>query len=165
MFLRVSDQSSTALHLLLHANIAYTILWFILEILLFVFKLFHLPYAAHAFGVEISLVFMVCLNDFIRQYFGIKGNLTLKTSLLIISIVYGLICAIGFAFFLILQSYVQRVEILLSGIGLALILIEILLTIITIIRDSRAMPVLTIEQRIIRFNQVQQRFLNSIKDE
>jgi len=165
MFLTVSDQSSTALHILLHANILYTILWFILEILLFIFKYYHLSYAANAFGVEISLVFMLCFNDFLRQFFGIKGNLMLDSGLLIIFIVYGLFCAIGFVFFLILQSYVQRLEILLSGISLALIVIEILLSIITIIRNSRAMPVLTREQKIARLNQAQKRFQASIKND
>jgi transmembrane protein 216 len=165
MFLTVSDQSSTALHILLHANILYTILWFILEILLFIFKYYHLSYAANAFGVEISLVFMLCFNDFLRQFFGIRGNLMLDSGLLMIFIVYGLFCAIGFVFFLILQSYVQRLEILLSGIGLALIVIEILLSIITIIRNSRAMPVLTREQKIARLNQAQKRFQASIKND
>jgi transmembrane protein 216 len=165
MFLTVSDQSSTALHILLHANILYTILWFILEILLFIFKYYHLSYAANAFGVEISLVFMLCFNDFLRQFFGIKGNLMLDSGLLMVFIIYGLFCAIGFVFFLILQSYVQRLEILLSGIGLALIVIEILLSIITIIRNSRAMPVLTREQKIARLNQAQKRFQASIKND
>ncbi|CAF2488979.1 unnamed protein product [Rotaria sp. Silwood2] len=163
MFLTVSDQSSTALHILLRVNITYTIFWFILEILLFVFKYYHLPYAGNAFNIEIALVFMLCLNEFLRHFFGIKGNLMLKPSLLIIFILYGLFCAIGFVFFLILQSYVQRIEILLSAIGLALILLETLLSIITLIRNSRAMPVLTTEQKIARLNQAQQRFQESIK--
>jgi len=165
MLLTVSDQSSTALHIILHVNIIYTILWFILEILLFIFKYFHLSYATNAFGLEISIVFILCLNEFLRQFFGIKGNLMLETGLLIIFIAYGLFCAIGFVFFLILQSYVQRLEILLSGIGLALILIEILLSIITLIRNSRAMPVLTTEQKIARLNQAQKRFQTSIKND
>ncbi|CAF0767101.1 unnamed protein product [Rotaria sordida] len=165
MFLTVSDQSSTALHILLHANITYTILWFILEILLFIFKYYHLPYSSNAFGLEISLVFMLCLNEFLRHFFGIKGNLMLRPALLIIFILYGLFCAVGFVFFLILQSYVQRIEILLSAIGLTLILIEILLSIITLIRNSRAMPVLTKEQKLARLNQAQKRFQASIKNE
>lgn len=165
MFLTISDQSSTALHILLHVNIAYTILWFILEILLFIFKYYHLTYATNAFGLEFSIVFMTCLNDLIRHFFGIKGNLILQPGLLIIFIVYGLICAIGFVFFLILQSYVQRLEIFLSGISLLLIIIEILLSIITLIRNSRAMPVLTSDQKIARLNRAQKRFQTSIKND
>jgi hypothetical protein len=165
MLLTVSDQSSTALHILLHANIIYTIFWFILEILLFIFKYYHLSYAANAFGLEISLVFIVCFNDFLRHFFGIKGNLMLNSALLIIFIVYGLFCAVGYVFFLIWQSYTQRLEIFLSGISLALIVIEILLSIITLIRNSRPMPVLTKDQKIARLNQAQKRFQTSIKNE
>ncbi|CAF0937328.1 unnamed protein product [Adineta steineri] len=165
MFLTVSDQSSTALHILLHANLPYTIFWFIMEILLFTFKNFHLTYASNAFGIEISLVFMVCFNDLFRQFFCIKGNLMLNNALLIISIFYGLFCAVGFVFFLILQSYAQRLEMLLAGISLTLILIEILLSIITLIRNSRAMPVLTKDQKIARLNQAQKRFQTLVKTE
>jgi len=165
MFLTISDKSSTALHILLCINIYYTIFWFILEILLFIFKYYNLPYATSAFGIEISMIFMLCLNEFLRQFFAIKGNLTLKNGHLIISIVYGVCCIIGFVFFLVWQSYIQRVEILLSAIGLTLIAIEILLSIITIILNSRAMPVLTDHQKIERVRQAQIRFQSSIKAE
>ncbi len=165
MFLTGSDQSSTALHILLRVNINYTFFWFILEILLFIFKYYNLPYATNAFGIEMSMIFMLCFNEFLRQFFGIKGNLMLQSSLLIIFIVYGIVCIIGFVFFLVWQSYIERVEILLSAIGLALIAIEILLSIITIIRNRRAMPVLTKEQKIERIKQAQLRFQSSIKTE
>jgi hypothetical protein len=89
----------------------------------------------------------------------------LQPGLLIIFILYGFFCALGFVFFLILQSYIQRLEIFLSAIGLTLIIIEILLSIITLIRNSRAMPVLTPEQKIVRLNQAQKRFQVSLKNE
>jgi transmembrane protein 216 len=165
MFLTVSDQSSTALHILLRLNIHYTIFWFILEILLFIFKYYHVPYATNAFGIEMAMIFMLCFNEFLRQSFAIKGNLTLKNNHLIISIIYGIICIIGLVFFLVWQSYIQRAEILLSAIGLTLIALEILLSIITIIRNIRAMPVLTSEQKLERMKQAQRRFQSSIKIE
>lgn len=157
MFLTVSDQSSTALHILLHVNIAYSTLWFIIEIPLFIFKYYQLPFPTFGFGLEIASVFMLSFNEYIRQFLGIKGNLTLQNSLLIIFIIYGIFCAIGYVFFLLWQSYVQRTEILLSGIGLALIAIEILLSIITLIRNSRPMPVLTTEEKLARVNRGRQR--------
>ncbi|CAF0819376.1 unnamed protein product [Adineta ricciae] len=153
MFLTVSDQSSTALHVLLRVNIIYTFFWFVLEILLFIFKYYQLTYAANAFGLEMAIIFMLSFNEFIRQFFGMKGNLVLEAPSLILFIVYGLFSSVGFVFFLVLQSYAQRVEILLSAIGLALIVIEIVLSIITIIRNSRAMPVLTKEQQVERMRQ------------
>jgi transmembrane protein 216 len=165
MFLTVTDPSSTALHILLRINIHYTIFWFILEILLFIFKYYHVPYATNAFGIEIAMIFMLCFNEFLRQFFAIKGNLTLQSNHLIISIIYGIICIIGFIFFLVWQSYIQRTEILLSTIGLTLITIEILLSIITIIRNSRVMPVLTTEQKLERMKRANRRFQSSIKTE
>lgn len=163
MFLTVSDPSSVALHILLHVNLFYTIFWFVIEILLFVFKYYQLFSSTSKFGLELASVFMLTLNDFIRHFFGIKGNLLLNTRLLILFIVYGLFCAIGFTFFLILQSFITRVDMLVSGIALLLIVIEILLGIITLIRNSRAMPVLTRDQQIVRFNQAQRRFQASLK--
>lgn len=165
MFLTISDKSSTALHILFRLNVHYTIFWFILEILLFIFKYYNLPYATNAFGIEMAMIFMLCFNEFIRQFFGIKGNLMLKADHLIISIVYGVFCIIGFIFFLVWQSYIQRVEILLSTISLTLIVIEILLSIITLFLDSRAMPVLTKEEKLLRMKEAQLRFQSSIKTE
>ncbi|CAF1052154.1 unnamed protein product [Rotaria sordida] len=165
MFLTVSDQSSTVLQILLYINIHYTIFWFILEISLFIFKYYHLPYATSAFGLEMAIIFMLCLNEFLREYFGMKGNLMLKSILLIIFILFGFFSIIGFIFFLILQSYTQRVEILLSAISLTLITFEILFSIITLILNSRAMPVLTKQEKIKRVKEAQSRFDSSIKTE
>jgi hypothetical protein len=165
MNLAVTDPSSTALHILLRLNVHYTIFWFILEILLFIFKYYHVPYATSAFGIEMAMIFMLCFNEFLRQFFAIKGNLTLQTNHLIISIIYGFVGILGFVFFLVLQSYIQRPEILLSAIGLALITIEIFLSIITIIRNRRAMPVLTSEAKLERVKQAYERFQSSIKTE
>jgi len=165
MFVTISDQSSTALHILLRTNIYYIMFWFILEILLFIFKYYNVPYATNAFGIEMSMIFMLCFNEFVRQFFAIKGNLTLRSGYLIISIIYGIVGIIGFVFFLVWQSYIQRVEILLSAIGLTLIAIEILLSIMTIILNRRAMPVLTDQQKLQRLNEAQTRFQSSIKTE
>lgn len=158
MFLHITDQSSTALHLLLYVHQRFTIFWFILEILLFIFKYYHVPYPSNAFGIELAMIFMLCSNEFVRQFFAIKGNLTLKVNHLIISIVWGVFCIIGFVFFLVWQSYIQRAEILLSAIGLALIVLEMILSLITIIRNSRIVPGITREQQRLRIQQAQTRF-------
>lgn len=163
MLLSITDQSSTALHLLLRLHRHYIIFWFILEILLFIFKYYHVPYASNAFGIEIAMIFMLCSNEFVRQFYAIKGNLTLKTNHLIISIIWGVFCIIGYVFFLVWQSYIQRAEILLSAIGLTLIGLEMLLSLITIIRKSRIVPNLSREQQRIRIQQAHERFQRSIK--
>ncbi|CAF1000418.1 unnamed protein product [Rotaria sp. Silwood1] len=165
MFLTVSDQSSTVLQILLRINIYYTIFWFILEIPLFIFKYYNIPYGTSAFGIEMTMIFMLCLNEFLRQYFGIKGNLMLNNTLIIIFILYGFFSAIGFIFFLVLQSHTQRIEILLSAIGLTLITIEILFSIITFILNRRAMPILTKQEKIKRIKEAQEQFQLLLKNE
>ena len=163
MFILITDASSTALHILLRLNMHFIIFWFILEILLFIFKYFHLPYATSAFGLEIAMIFLLCFNEYLRLFFAVKGNLTLKGNHLIISIVYGVFCIIGFVFFLALQSYIQRAEILLSAIGLTFILLEILLSIITIIRSIRSTPPLSSTEKLQRVKHAQTSFLASNK--
>lgn len=162
-FLSTTDQSSTALHLLLCVHRQFTFFWFILEILLFIFKYYHVHYASNAFGIEIAMIIMLCSNEFIRQFFAIKGNLKLEISHLIISIVWGVFCIIGFVFFLVWQSYIQRAEILLSAISLTLIGLEILLSLITIIRHQFITPGITPEQQYLRIQQANQRFQLSAK--
>ena len=163
MILTITDASSTALEILLRLNTHYLIFWFILEILLFIFKYFHLPYASNAFGLEIAMIFLLCFNEYLRLFFAVKGNLTLKGNHLIISIVYGVFCIIGFVFFLALQSYIQRAEILLAGIGLLFILLEILLSIITIIRNALTTPMLNSAEKLERVKRAQLAFLASNK--
>lgn len=165
MFLSVTDQSSTVLHILLRVNIYYTIFWFILEIPLYVFKYYKLPYAANTFGTEIALLFMLCFNDFLRQFFGLKGNLILKPRLLIHFIVYGFICALGFSFFIILQTYAQRVEIIIASVALALITVEMILAIITIFLNRRFIPELTDAEKLRRLQQAQRKFEATLKNE
>lgn len=165
MFLTVVDRSSIVLHILLRVNIYFTIFWFILEVPLLIFKYYHLPYASNAFGLEMSIIFMLCLNEFLRHFFGIKGNLIMKMGYLAISAVYGGFSMVGFIFFLVLQSYTQRVEILLSAIGLTLITIEIIFSIITMININRLPSVLTREQKSKRTKKAQEQFEALLKKE
>lgn len=165
IFVTVTNRSSTALHLLLNVNILYTIFWLILEILCFIFKYYHLSYPPNAFGIELAMVIILSFNDFLRHFFGIKGNLTLKSAPLIIFILYGVFCSVGFVFFLVLQSFTQRVEILLSAVALALILVEVILSIIVLILNTRPTPKMRPEEKEMRYQQAQRRFQASLKTE
>ncbi|CAF0767030.1 unnamed protein product [Didymodactylos carnosus] len=158
MFLTSSLRSSITLQILLHVNIIYTIFWQIIEILCFIFKFYNLPYPTNAFGIELSMTFLLVLNDFIRQFFGIKGNLTQRIPLLITFLVFNAFCSLGFVFFLIWQSYVQRVEIILSSLALLIILIETIFSIVTIIRLIIPVKFLTPQQKLDRIREARENF-------
>lgn len=162
-----TDPSSTSLHILLNVNIYYTLCWFVMEILCFVFKSYHVVYAGSALGQEIALVFILSFNDYVRQFFGMKGNLNLTRGLFVLFILYGFVCMLGFIFFLVLQSYVQRLEILLAGIGLALIAVELILCVMTMIRNGQvnSMPVLSKEEKLVRLQISRQRLQKAIESE
>ena len=89
----------------------------------------------------------------------------LARGLQILSLVYGVICIAGFIFFLVLQSYVQRVEILLATIALTMIVLEMGITIVTMIRHKWIHPTVNINDRRIRANAARQRLLSTIVNE
>lgn len=142
---------------MLRANSVYTLFWLIMEIPCFIFKYHQFNYSSSGFGLEFAILFVVALNDFVRHYFGIRGNRLLNTSLMATFIIYGLFCAAGFVFFLILQSYTQRIEVILSGIALLLIVVELLLTIVTMIRARRPVMPLTQTEQIQRYEKTRER--------
>ncbi|CAF1108809.1 unnamed protein product [Didymodactylos carnosus] len=164
MFLNLYQKSSTTLQILLHLNIVYTLFWEVIEIICFVFKRYNLIYPTNAFGIELSMTFLLILNEFVRQFFGIKGNLTQRVSLLIIFLIFNACCALGFVFFLIWQSYVQRVEIILSSIALLFILTETIFTIVTIIRLKIITKDLTVQQKIDKIKEARDKFQQTKND-
>jgi hypothetical protein len=165
MILTSVDPSSTVLHVLLYVNSYYTLCWFVVEILCFVFKSYHVVYATNALGEELAMIFILLSNEYLRQFFGMKGNLILTRGLFVLFILYGPVCMLGFIFFLVLQSYVQRVEILLAGIALVLIILELILCVMTMIRKGQVMPVFSKEEKLTRLQISRQRLDKAIENE
>ncbi|XP_076466464.1 transmembrane protein 216-like isoform X2 [Babylonia areolata] len=132
--------SSLPYQILLFLNGWYFALYFVCELLMFVFKGETLPFADGVLAAEIILVFLMAGVELLRLFFGKKGNLTEQIVGVVISVLLSIPSLLGALFLLLWQTYVLRVEVILSGIQIAFIGLELVFGIISIITFARAAP-------------------------
>ncbi|KAL8595347.1 hypothetical protein ACOMHN_020100 [Nucella lapillus] len=132
--------SSLPYQVLLFLNGWYFAFYFICELLIFVFKGESLPFADGVLAAEIILVFLLAAVEMLRLFFGKKGNLTEQIVGVVISVLLSIPALFGALFLLLWQTYVLRVEVILSGIQIAFIGLELIFGIISIITFARAAP-------------------------
>lgn len=112
--------SSLAYEILLYLNSFYFGMFAICEIWLTIFKTFNFPYPVGSFVSEIILLILLCCTEAIRIFLGRKGNLTERSFPVLISIVLTVPSVLGVVYFLIWQTYVLRLEMILCIIQLSL---------------------------------------------
>mmetsp|Transcript_3065 Transcript_3065/g.7673 ORF Transcript_3065/g.7673 Transcript_3065/m.7673 type:complete len:143 (-) Transcript_3065:115-543(-) len=128
------SKSSLPLQVLIFFNGCYVALWFLANIAIFIWKGVELPYPANRLGPEVFLIFAVVIVNVVRLFLGSKGNKTENRVLLIIFIVLSLFAALGNIFFIIFQTYVLRIEMVLNVISLVFIGLETLFAIFAMVR-------------------------------
>lgn len=101
----------------------YLVLLYIGELVLFVYKGFVLPYPARNFWPELVLLFVVLGLDVVRLFMGVKGSLTSRKIPVVMSLVFILPITFGYLYFVLWQTYVFTVELVLyiiAYVGLAI---------------------------------------------
>ncbi|KAK6171497.1 transmembrane protein 216 [Patella vulgata] len=131
-------RSSLPYQILLYLNGWYFGLFFLAEILIYIFKAETLPFASNTLAAEIILVFLLAGLEGLRLFFGRKGNLTEQTVGVIISVLLSVPAILGAVFILLWQTYVLRIDVILAAIQLAFIGLELIFGIISIISFARA---------------------------
>ncbi|KAK7107595.1 transmembrane protein 216-like [Littorina saxatilis] len=132
--------SSLPYQILLYLNSWYFALFFVCELLIFIFKGETLPFADGVLAAEIILVFLMAGVEILRIFFGKKGNLTEQIVGVVISVLLSIPALFGALFLLLWQTYVLRVEVILSGIQIAFIGLQLIFGVISIITFARAAP-------------------------
>ncbi|CAG5131564.1 unnamed protein product [Candidula unifasciata] len=130
-------RSSLPYQILLYLNGWYFAFFFVCEILLFVFKGQTLPYASNVLAAEIILLFLLAIVEALRLFFGQKGNLTEQIVGVLVCVILSIPTVFGVLFYLLWQTYVLRVEIILTAIQLFFIGMEFILSIISIITFAK----------------------------
>lgn len=130
--------SSTPLEVLLFLNGWYYPVYFIAEILMFIYKGLLLPYPPATLTLDLVLLFLYLGVEILRLFFGSKGNLSQRTLPLAVSLLLSLPCSVMSVYFLLLQSFVLRVEVILNAILLLFYLLELLLGIVALATFARA---------------------------
>uniref|UniRef100_W5KTT1 Transmembrane protein 216 n=1 Tax=Astyanax mexicanus TaxID=7994 RepID=W5KTT1_ASTMX len=133
----VSMLSSTPLQVLFYLNSWYFAVFFIAEILMFIYKGVLLPYPQSNLILDIVLLLLYLGLETLRLFYGWKGNLCERTLTLSISIGVLVPCTVLSVYYLLLQTFVLRLEFILNAVLLCFYGLELILGLITISAFAR----------------------------
>ena len=98
----------------------YTIVYFIIEELLFVYKCAYLDFPEHSASLEIIALIFYLFIQLGRFYFGSLGNRAEASMFVIMSFVFSIVIAFTYMYYMLLQTYVLRIELITNSIGMVL---------------------------------------------
>uniref|UniRef100_A0A3B3R2A0 Transmembrane protein 216 n=1 Tax=Paramormyrops kingsleyae TaxID=1676925 RepID=A0A3B3R2A0_9TELE len=123
--------------ILLQLNGWYFAAYFLAEILIFVYKGILLPYPPANLILDIVLLFLFLGLETLRIFYGQKGNLCQQSLSLVVSMGVLVPCAVLSVYYLLLQTFVLRLEVTLNAVLLCFHSLELLLGLVTVSAFSR----------------------------
>lgn len=123
-------QSSLIYAVLLYLHYYYFSMFVVAEFIINVYKIITLPFEHGILLTEILIYIFLMLLEYMRIFFGRKGNLTRKENSIVVSIILTLPSGLGMLYILLWQSYVLRLEVILCSIQLFLQFIEFVCSIL-----------------------------------
>lgn len=130
--------SSLPLQIFLYFNGHFTRLWLFLNLTIFCWKAHRLYYTTSAFWWEVTMVLLLSTMDFCRIRLATRGNKTEQFAPLIWSVGLAAPTAVGYVFFLNLQTYVLHVDRWLNVIPLVFLSLELAFSLIALFIFHRA---------------------------
>ncbi|KAL0973717.1 hypothetical protein UPYG_G00210000 [Umbra pygmaea] len=130
--------SSTPLQVLFYLNGWYFAAYFIAESLMFVYKGFLLPYPPANLTLDVVLLLLFVGLESLRIFYGCKGNLTERSLAMFVSLLILVLCTVLSVYYLLLQTFVLRLEFILNIVLLCFYALEMLLGILSISAFSRS---------------------------
>ncbi|KAK2838603.1 hypothetical protein Q7C36_013417 [Tachysurus vachellii] len=140
--------SSMPLQVLFYLNSWYFAAFFIAEILMFIYKALTpsmegsnrilLPYPQANLILDIVLLLLYLGLEALRLFYGSKGNLCERSLMIIVSVGVLVPCTVLSVYYLLLQTFILRLEFILNAILLCFYALELVLALITIAVFSRA---------------------------
>ncbi|XP_008106700.1 transmembrane protein 80 isoform X3 [Anolis carolinensis] len=124
--------SSVPLQILFYLNGVYYIFYFFAALLMIIYKSQVFTYPDNFLTLDLILLFIMALLETIRLYFGTKGNLTEDEAPLGFSLVITAGCVILSVYFLALQTYVLKADVIINVVLLVIYGLEGILQIIAI---------------------------------
>ncbi|XP_030621442.1 transmembrane protein 216 [Chanos chanos] len=129
--------SSAPLQVLFYLNGWYFAAFFIAEALMFIYKGLLLPYHESNLILDVVLLLLFLGLETLRLFYGWKGNLCERSLALSLSVSVLVPCTVLSVYYLLLQTFVLRLEFLLNAILLCFYSLELILGIMTISAFSR----------------------------
>ncbi|KAM9782995.1 transmembrane protein 216 [Neosynchiropus ocellatus] len=119
--------SSTPLQVLLYLNSYYFAAFYVAEILMFIYKGVLLPYPSDNLVLDVVLLVLFLGLEALRIFYGWKGNLCERSLASVLSLLLLLPCAALAVYYLLLQTFVLRLEFILSAVLLCFYGLQFLL--------------------------------------
>ncbi|XP_060625378.2 transmembrane protein 80 [Anolis sagrei] len=124
--------SSVPLQILFYLNGVYYIFYFFAVLLMIIYKSQVFTYPDKFLTLDLILLFIMAILETIRLYFGTKGNLTEDEAPLGFSLMITAGCVILSVYFLALQTYILRADVIINVVLLVIYGLEGILQIIAI---------------------------------
>ena len=123
--------SSLPLEVLTFFNWWYIFFYLTVSFCLFLYKSFRFYYAPNTITWEIFMLFLLSFLEILRLYFSSKGNKTEQLSSLVISFSLSVPIILGYAYFIALQTFVLKIDLILNSISFFFVGFELILSITT----------------------------------
>ncbi|XP_029966922.1 transmembrane protein 216 isoform X2 [Salarias fasciatus] len=131
--------SSTPLQVLFYLNSWYFAAFYLAEVLMFIYKGVVLPYPADNLVLDVVLLLLIFPGlEILRLFYGWKGNLCERSLALCASLLVLLPCAALAVYCLLLQTFVLRLELILSAALLCFYGLELPLGLLSLSAFSRS---------------------------
>ncbi|KAK9830295.1 hypothetical protein WJX72_010842 [[Myrmecia] bisecta] len=134
--------TSLPLEILFYFGGWYDVLFWLLELAVFIYKGYALPYPSSNFAVEFTFIFLFLLIEPARLFLGSKGNKTERAGPLVFSMLLAAPLIAFFVYYLIRQTYVLKIEQFLNGAGLAFLGLQLVISMFTALSFWSASKVL-----------------------
>ena len=115
----------------------YSILYFIIEELLFVYKVNYFQFPKGTSGLEISSLIFYLIVQFARLSFGSLGNREEHSQFVIFCLAFSIGALYTYIHFMLLQTFVLRIELITNAIGLAIWLFEAVFSIMAFLEVNK----------------------------
>ncbi|KAM9832982.1 transmembrane protein 216 [Syngnathus typhle] len=130
--------SSTALQVLLYLNCWYFAAFFLADVLMFIYKGLLLPYPTSNLILDVVLLVLFLGLEILRIFYGWKGNLCEHAVTTAVSLFLLLPCITLSVYFLLLQTFVLRLEFLLGLVLLCFYGLQFLLSVLALSSFARS---------------------------
>ncbi|CAG9318322.1 unnamed protein product [Blepharisma stoltei] len=136
--LKSKPNSSLPLQVLIFLDEYYTWFWFLISLSMFVIKGYSLEYPKYTVGGEVAGIFLVTAVQQYRLFLGSVGNKTEGVIYLVWFIIFSIPPIIGAIYYIVIQTYVLILDVIINAAFLVLVGLECLMSIMTIINFKSA---------------------------
>ena len=137
------DPVQLPLQICIFVNSWYDVVYVVLMLCLFIWKGVELPYPGSLGGMlamEVCLVLVLAVLEWCRLFLASQGNKTERRLPLGFSMLLSIPCAFLFGYYVYMQVYVSRLDVILGTIGLSLLGIEFIFSVLLIFSLGKAPP-------------------------